>query len=334
MSAHNKPVEDKHIHEHVFPNLPYSGVQIGRYVNAQHYRDGLFSEVFSAIDPNISNDGTENRRRQVALKITTPEMEKPPHDSKREARILLVAKGDHIIPLLETFHQAGGRLVLVFPFMPFGLDTLLHHGDQIMAATRRSILRDIFSGLDHLHGLGIIHRDIKPSNILLSSPTGPAYISDFGTAWSPSDPTSESPDEKILEVGTTCYRPPEILFGHQAYTSKLDMWASGCVVAQVVCLGGRTLFDAGDLGSELALIKSIFETMGTPNLDVWPEAKDLPDWGKMNFAQYPGKSWEDILPGAEEDAVDLVRKLIVYESGRRLNANEVCPFACNQFERL
>jgi len=325
-SAPNGPVEDQHVQEHVFPNLPHSGAQIGRYINAQHYRDGLFSEVYSAIDPNMSNDGKDKRQRHVALKITTPEMEQPPHDSKREARILVSAKGDHIIPLIETFHQAGGRFVLAFPFMPFGLDTLLRHSNQITAGTRRSILTDLFSGLDHIHSLGIIHRDIKPSNILLSSPNGPAYISDFGIAWSPSEQTSEPVNEKILEVGTTCYRPPEILFGHQAYTTKLDVWASGCVVAQVVCLGGQTLFDAGDLGSELALIKSIFETMGTPNLDVWPEAKDLPDWGKMNFTQYPGKRWEDILAGAEVDAVDFVRKLIVYESGRRLSAHEVCSF--------
>ncbi len=31
-----------------------------------------------------------------------------------------------------------------------------------------------------------------------------------------------------------------------------------------------TLFDAGSLGSELALVKSIFETLGTPNESIWP----------------------------------------------------------------
>ena len=33
---------------------------------------------------------------------------------------------------------------------------------------------------------------------------------------------------------------------------------------------GWTLFDAGALGSELALVKSIFETLGTPNEEIWP----------------------------------------------------------------
>lgn len=193
----------------------------------------------------------------------------PPHNAIREARILVAAKGDRIIELLETFQQTGGRFVMAFPFMPHDLSGILR-AKQLNESSRRCILTDMFSGIAHLHNLGIIHRDIKPSNILLSSPQGPAYIADFGIAWSPSDPASEPVGEKILDVGTTCYRPPELLFGKQFYGSSLDMWAVGCVVAQVVCLDHHTLFDAGDLGSELALIRSIFETLGTPDLDVWP----------------------------------------------------------------
>lgn len=230
---------------------------------------------------------------------------------------------------------------MVFPFMPYDLSGLLH-GGSVTSAVGRTILRNLFSGLAHIHSRGIIHRDVKPSNILLASPHGPAYLTDFGIAWSPDDPSSESPDAKILDVGTTCYRPPELLFGKQNYDTSLDMWAAGCVAAQVVSLGRRTLFDAGDLGSELALIKSIFETLGTPDLITWPvrncarwlssvtplkplqEARTLPDWGKMNFRQYPGRQWDTILQvdNHDENAIDLVRSLVVYESGNRLGAAE------------
>ncbi|TKA23119.1 hypothetical protein B0A50_07149 [Salinomyces thailandicus] len=313
------PVEDHHVDEHIFPNLPTFGAQIGRYVNAQHYNDGLFSEVFKAVDPEAGSE--DARSRLVALKITTPDMMQPPHDSRREARILTEAKGDHIIALLDTFQQAGGHFVLAFPFLPCGFDSLLAR-DELHDISRKTILRDLLAGLAHLHGLGIIHRDIKPSNVLLSTPTGPAYITDFGIAWSPTDPSSEPTDQKILDVGTTCYRPPELLFGHQAYDTKLDIWAAGCVASQVVCLKGDTLFDAGDLGSELALIKSIFETLGTPDAEIWPEAQSFPDWGKMNFTRYPAKAWEDILPQAVPDAVDLVRNMVVYESKQRLSVEQ------------
>jgi cyclin-dependent kinase len=204
----------------------------------------------------------------VALKVTTPSMMNAPHDSIREARLLAAAQSPNIIALLDSFAQHE-RFILVFPFMPQDLGTLLQR-NQIPEASKKPLLRDLFTGLAHLHSIGIIHRDIKPSNILLSTPRGPAYIADLGTAWSSSDAASEPADTKHNEVGTTSYRPPELLFGKRDYGSKLDMWAAGCVAAQVLGLGNRTMFDSGDLGSELALIKSIFEALGTPDLEVWP----------------------------------------------------------------
>ncbi|KAK0875436.1 mitogen-activated protein kinase [Friedmanniomyces endolithicus] len=279
-SATHRNGADETAFKDVISHEPQTGRTFGRYKNAHHYSDGLFSEVFKAVAP--SECGETTRSQIVALKVTTPDMMTPPHDSKREARILIAVKSDHIIPLVETFQQAGGRLVLVFPFMPYGLDGLLP-SNKLPNTARRTILHDLFSGLAHIH---------EPLN------------------------------EKILDVGTTCYRPPELLFGHGACGTKLDIWAAGCVAAQVVCLNGKTLFDAGELGSELALIKSMFETLGTPDLVVWPEAAGFPDWGKMNFTRYPARKWEDILAGADPSAVDLLSQMVVFESGQRLNAEE------------
>lgn len=173
----------------------------------------------------------------------------------------------------------------------------------------------------------IIHRDIKPSNILLSS-ISTAYLADFGIAYAPNDPASEPPDQKITDVGTTCYRPPELLFGRKDYGCEIDLWAAGCVVAEIVEGYGHdwSLFDAGELGSELALLKSIFETLGTPDEVVWPEARDLPDWGKMTFVKFPGKSWEELLPKASVDGRDLVSQLVRYQSTERLSAAEVSGY--------
>lgn len=255
----------EHDHEHMFYNTPNEGATIGKYIKAQHHADGLFSEVFKALGPQ----STKEKPVVVALKLTTPSVMTPPHDSIREARILSVAESTNIIPLIETFQQPGGRLVLVFPFMPFDLDHMLREG-KVTQSSCKTILRDLFSALEQLHSMDIIHRDVKPSNILLRTPTGPAYLADFGISWSASDKASEPADQKILDVGTTSYRPPELLFGNQAYNASLDMWAAGCVAAQIGCLGHQTLFDSGELGSELALIKSIFESLGTPDTRTWP----------------------------------------------------------------
>jgi serine/threonine protein kinase len=193
----------------------------------------------------------------------------PPHDSEREARILQEARSEFVIPLLSKLWQPGGRLVLVFPFMPIDLETLMRRS-SLDPNDVRGIARDLFKGLAHVHRQGIIHRDVKPSNILLRSKRGPAYLADFGIAWSPNDPTSESAQNKITDVGTTSYRPPELLFGYSAYDSSLDLWAAGCAVAEMIRPNHKSVFDSGDLGSELALIRSIFETLGTPNENLWP----------------------------------------------------------------
>ena len=237
-----------------------SSTTIGSYVNAIYYREGICSTVYKARDV----DG-----KLVALKLTRPSAMTPPHDSEREGRILKQCASSHVVALTDNFRQPGGYYVLAFPFMPYDLDALLRQKalslDQV-----KSHLRDLFSALEYLHSMGVTHRDVKPSNILLASLTGPAYLADFGIAWSPKDKASEPADHKITDVGTTSYRPPELLFGHAGYDCSLDLWAAGCVVAEAVMLSNRTFFDAGALGSELALIQSIFRSLGTPNLDVWP----------------------------------------------------------------
>jgi cyclin-dependent kinase len=192
-----------------------------------------------------------------------------PHDAYREARLLREAHHPNVVAVTETVDLDGGRFVIVFPFMRYDFEQLLRR-DMVTAAQTRSILRDLFLALQHIHGLGIIHRDIKPSNILLNSPNGPAYLADFGVAWKDGDVGSEEASEKITDVGTTCYRPPEILFGYKAYGKPLDLWAAGCVAAEAITVGHRQLFDSGPVGSDLSLIFSIFKLMGTPDEQRWP----------------------------------------------------------------
>lgn len=96
------------------------------------------------------------------------------------------------------------------------------------------------------------------------------------------DEASEPADQKITDVGTTAYRPPELLFGDKKYGCALDLWAAGCVVAEVVARPPHpTPFDSGPLGSDLALIQSIFKTLGTPTDESWPvspKAKEMRWW--------------------------------------------------------
>ncbi|KAL8784247.1 MAG: hypothetical protein Q9213_004069 [Squamulea squamosa] len=290
---------------------------IGPYT-ATYHRSGLFSTIYKAYDH------CEGSR---ALKVTVPSHCAPPHNPIREARILAKATHKNIVPLLDTFPLAGGTFVLVFPFLPIELETFLHGASRNQLPLTHNqittILRGLFSGLACLHSLNIIHRDIKPSNILLESINGPAYIADFGIAWAPDDLDSEPVNQKITDVGTTSYRPPELLFGHKAYGCEIDLWAAGCVVAEVMAgIPYPSLFEAGPLGSDLALIQSIFKTLGTPTDELWPEAKTFSDWRKMSFHRYPPKPWDEVLPKASETGRDLVSRLVTYQSSKRMTAKD------------
>ena len=233
--------------------------QIGPF-QAVYHASGVSSTVYRARDPQTSE--------VIAIKLTTPSQMCPPHNSYKEARILRLSKSQSIIPIVSSMPIAGGHFLLAFPFMPFDFSTLLQR--RVLSAFQvRAHLTSLFQALSHIHSRFMIHRDVKPSNLLLASPHGPAYLADFGIAWHGEDPDSEPSNEKITDVGSTCYRPPELLFGNSCYTEALDMWAAGCVVAEAV-EDGKSLFEAGDVGSELALIRSIFTTLGTPTDESWP----------------------------------------------------------------
>jgi cyclin-dependent kinase len=250
-----------------------------------------------------------------------------PHNSALEIKVLNLLTHSSIINLHSTFRDQESHIVLVFPYMPSTLSSLLENGPVSLDITK-SIFRDLFSALEYLHSQDIIHRDIKPSNLLLASLTGPAYLSDFGTIWHPKLSLSSEPvNHKVLEVGTTSYRAPETLFGNRSYNTSLDIWAAGTMLAECLRIPSTPLFEsrAGhEDGNQLGLILSMFKTIGTPTEETWPEAATFSTPPFKWYQVFPGKSWGDLMPAVEENGVDLVRRLVVYESGRRLSAAQVC----------
>ncbi|KAF8852425.1 serine/threonine-protein kinase csk1 [Acephala macrosclerotiorum] len=294
------------------PNTP--GIAIGPYPHCHPIAVGLVSEVY--------------RNKTLALKVITETHNVEPHNPDVEIKILRALDHPSIIKLNSTFRDQERRLVLVFPFMPLNLAKIIANG-PVPAKLTKSCFRDLFSGLAYLHEQGIIHRDIKPSNLLLASPSGPALLSDFGTTWhpefSPSSSLPESPDHKVLEVGTTCYRAPETLFGNRAYGTSLDLWSAGAMLAECLRENTEPLFQSRETsedGNQLGLILSMFKTIGTPTEETWPEAVNFTTPPFKWYQVFPGKPWEELLSGVGEIERDLVQKLVVYESGKRLKAAE------------
>lgn len=281
-----------------------AGERIGSFRNCRYVASGVTAEVY--------------RHDDKALKVITETHNMEPHNPFREAKILALLQKP-CIPLLETFRDQEQRFTLVFPYMPLTLSGLLEQG-SLTSVQIRTIFTDIFQALKDIHAKGIIHRDVKPQAILLSSPDGPAYLSDFGTAWHPELSISSEPaNAKILDIGTGPYRAPEVLFGDKSYGTAVDIWGAGCMLAECARQPPKPLFESRAVhedGNQLGLILSIFKTIGSPTKQTWPEAQSFRTPPFEIYQAFDGRPWDVILEGMDEGWVDMVKKMVKYDSNR------------------
>lgn len=282
----------------------HPGERIGPYRNCQYIASGVTAEVYRCNDR--------------ALKVITETHNIEPHNPTREAEILSQLKRP-CIPLLDTFRDQEQRFTLVFPYMPLTLSGLLDQG-PLSSPQIRIIFNGLFQALKDIHSHGVIHRDVKPHAILLASPEGPAYLSDFGTAWHPGLSVSSEPaGAKILDIGTGPYRAPEVLFGDKSYGTAVDMWGAGCMLAECARTPPKPLFESRPVhedGNQLGLILSIFKTIGSPTRETWPEAQSFRTPPFEFYQVFEGRTWEAILDGVDEGWTDLIKKMVKYDSGR------------------
>ncbi|XP_010535097.1 PREDICTED: probable serine/threonine-protein kinase At1g54610 [Tarenaya hassleriana] len=91
------------------------------------------------------------------------------------------------------------------------------------------MLQQLLHGLDHWHTLGVLHGDIKDSNLLIDN-NGVLKIADFGLACF-FDPRQTLP--LTSRVVTLWYRPPELLLGATHNGVVVDLWSTGCILAEL-----------------------------------------------------------------------------------------------------
>jgi len=180
-----------------------------------------------------------------------------------------------------------------------------------------------------MHSGAVIHRDIKPSNLLLNSECL-VKVCDFGLARSVEFKQSETARHPVLTdyVATRWYRAPEILLGSTDYTKGVDTWSVGCILGEL--LGGKPMFPGTSTMNQL---DRIIEVVGRPSKDD-VEAINSPFAATMleSITEQGGSGAGDdgspitrlasTYPNADEDSVDLLAKLLLFNPEKRITAQE------------
>jgi serine/threonine protein kinase len=146
------------------------------------------------------------------------------------------------------------------------------------------------------HSHRVLHRDLKPQNLLIDR-KGALKLADFGLGRAFGIPLRTY----THEVVTLWYRPPEILLGSKMYACPVDMWAVGCIFAELVTR--RPLFP-GD--SEIDELFKIFRVLGTPTEETWPNVVNLPDY-KPSFPVWKPLDLSQVVPGLDASGYDLLQ---------------------------
>ncbi|CEO99521.1 Cyclin-dependent kinase 2 like protein [Plasmodiophora brassicae] len=268
--------------------------------------EGTFGEVFRAVR---IEDGTLVALKKIRIARAEQGL---PKAVVREIKSLEHLQDDHVVRLFEYF-GTGSAVFLALEYMETDLFQLMSRMQRpFFEAEVKTILRMILVGVASIHESNVIHRDIKPSNLLFSS-AGRLKIGDFGL----SRVHLATAQSYSHQVATRFYRAPELLYGARKYGPGVDMWAVGCVFAEML---NHMPFIVGE--SDIDQLFRVLRVMGTPNDETWPEAKTLPDYNKIHFSYMPGIALQDILPDASEGALSLLQRFLVLRSTNRISARE------------
>ncbi|KAL9655063.1 hypothetical protein ABK040_008845 [Willaertia magna] len=277
------------------------------YTVVSRIGEGTFGVVLKAVR---KVDG-----RVIALKkirIRKQEFDDFPKNVIREAKSLQHVDHCNVVKLYDVF-VSGSSLVLALEFMRTDLSKLIKAQRKALSESHiKCIMLMLFKGLHHCHSNNIMHRDIKPANLLFDE-NGELKLGDFGlaTLYTGKDQTYSH------QVATRWYRAPELCFGSRSYDFKVDIWAAGCVMAELYNLS--PLF-AGE--NDIDQLYQVLTILGIPSESNWPGVSKLPDYGKITFSHVKVKKLQDLIPNASDLAIDLMEQLLQFDTDKRYSAKQ------------
>lgn len=237
----------------------------------------------------------------------------------RELQIMQQLGHPNIVELKNNFFTNGEKndevfLNLVLEFIPDTVYRVSRHYSKLKQSVPMVYVKlytyQLLRSLGYIHALGICHRDIKPQNLLLDPNSNILKLCDFGSA-----KMLITGEPNVSYICSRYYRAPELVFGATNYTTAIDVWSAGCVLAELLL--GQPLFP-GESGVDQLV--EIIKVLGTPTREEIQAMNQT--YTEYKFPQIKGSPWTKVFRSKPPEAVDLVSKLLQYNPSLRLKPFE------------
>lgn len=260
---------------------------------------------------------------EVAIKVF-----KPIKKSKirREVKILnLLKDGPNILAIKDVVRDSTTKTpAVITEYVNQGDMDLKKMFNKFTLNDVREYLYQTLLALDFTHSKGVMHRDVKPHNILFDPVSRQLRLADWGLAeyYKPGQ-------DYNTRVAALFYKAPELLLGYPYYDYSVDMWAVGCILAELMFQKHPFFSGKDPMDQMLKIVKAL----GTKKLGEYAETFKIEIDSSMKdlLGKHSEKAWETSklidknLPNAEEiqnSFVDLLSKLLQYDHTKRLTARE------------
>ncbi|KAK3813695.1 MAG: Pkinase-domain-containing protein [Linnemannia elongata] len=284
------------------------------YTNCKVIGNGSFGVVFQA---KLVSNGEDAAIKKVL---------QDKRFKNRELQIMRLVSHPNIVDLKAFFYSNGEKkdevyLNLVLEYIPETVYRASRHYSKIKQTMPmlqiKLYMYQLFRSLAYIHALGICHRDIKPQNLLLNPTTGILKLCDFGSA-----KILVAGEPNVSYICSRYYRAPELIFGATNYTTNIDVWSTGCVMAELML--GQPLFP-GESGIDQLV--EIIKVLGTPTRE---QIKTMnPNYMEHKFPQIKPHPFSKIFRSrTPPEALELISRLLEYTPSRRFTPIEamIHPF--------
>ena len=252
----------------------------------------------------------------------------------RELRLLHSLSHRNVLPVYDAFRRPEtDDVFLVSRLCDSDLHAIIYARESPLSPRHaRVIAYQLLEALRHVHAAGVLHRDLKPSNVLVDEDCD-VVLCDFGLARAPPPrearvplrrPASPASDGHLLTeyVVTRWYRAPELLLANGCYDGAVDVWAAGCILAEMV--RKRPLFPGKHVAHQVELVVSALRALEPSDFPAAFEgltngrARSFAERVRADASRPP--TWASRVPDLDDAGVDVLAALLRFDAGDRATA--------------